>query len=223
MFLTILYVIGISAEAMSATLIAGRHKMDLIGVLFIALAAAIGGGSVRDVLFGHYPLTWVAHPQYIIVVCVAALLTTLIPRVIARLERLFLALDALGLVVFAVIGAEVVRVELANMSEEAQTYGVVLVVCGAVITGVFGGVLRDIFCGVVPLVFRQELYAFVAIITGVLYYLLILWGFSVHNASIISLISGFSLRMLAIHYKLGVPIFSYEDEPKVPKPKRSEK
>ena len=109
------------------------------------------------------------------------------------------------------------------MSEEAQTYGVVLVVCGAVITGVFGGVLRDIFCGVVPLVFRQELYAFVAIITGVLYYLLILWGFSVHNASIISLISGFSLRMLAIHYKLGVPIFSYEDEPKVPKPKRSEK
>lgn len=119
MFLLVLYIIGITAEGMSGALIAGRHKMDLIGVLFIALAAAIGGGSIRDILFNHYPLTWVAHPEYIIIVCTAALLTTLIPSVIARLEKLFLVLDALGLVAFAVIGAEIAR---------AQGLGVVLVV-----------------------------------------------------------------------------------------------
>ena len=59
MFLLVLYIIGITAEGMSGALIAGRHKMDLIGVLFIALAAAIGGGSIRDILFNHNPLTWV--------------------------------------------------------------------------------------------------------------------------------------------------------------------
>ena len=206
MFLTILYIIGITAEGMSGALIAGRHKMDLMGVLFIALAAAIGGGSIREVLFGHYPLTWVKHPEYIIVVCIAALLTTLIPKVIARLEKLFLVLDALGLVVFAVIGAEVAL---------NAGYGVILVVCAAVITAVFGGVLRDIFCGIVPLVFRKELYAGVAIVSGLLYYGLInLAHLSAYNASIIVIVAGFTLRLLAIYYKLSLPIFSYEETPK---------
>ncbi|WP_034549707.1 trimeric intracellular cation channel family protein [Helicobacter fennelliae] len=206
MFLTILYIIGITAEGMSGALIAGRYKMDLMGVLFIALAAAIGGGSIRDVLFGHYPLTWVKHPEYIIVVCIAALLTTLIPKVIARLEKLFLVLDALGLVVFAVIGAEVAL---------NAGYGVILVVCAAVITAVFGGVLRDIFCGIVPLVFRKELYAGVAIVSGLLYYCLInLAHLSAYNASIIVIVAGFTLRLLAIYYKLSLPIFSYEETPK---------
>lgn len=214
MFLVVLYIIGISAEAMSAALVAGRHKMDLVGVLFIALAAAIGGGSVRDMLFDLYPLTWVAHPQYVVIVCLAALLTTLIPRVIARLEKLFLALDALGLVVFAVIGAEAVR---------AAGHGAILVVCGAVITAVFGGVLRDIFCGVVPLVFRKELYAFVGILTGLLYWILVECGLSINISSLIALISGFVLRMVAIHYRLGMPIFSYEDKTPPNSPKISQK
>lgn len=200
MFLLVLYIIGITAEGMSGALIAGRHKMDLIGVLFIALAAAIGGGSIRDILFNHYPLTWVAHPEYIIIVCTAALLTTLIPSVIARLEKLFLMLDALGLVAFAVIGAEIAR---------SQGYGVVLVVSSGVITAVFGGVLRDIFCGIVPLVFRKELYAGVAILTSLIYYGLNVLEWDLQVASIVAVISGFIVRILAIWYKISVPIFSY--------------
>lgn len=200
MFLLVLYIIGITAEGMSGALIAGRYKMDLIGVLCIALAAAIGGGSIRDVLFNHYPLTWVAHPEYIIIVCVAALLTTLIPSVVARLEKLFLVLDALGLVAFAVIGAEVAR---------SQGYGVVLVVSSGVITAVFGGVLRDIFCGIVPLVFRKELYAGVAILTSLLYYGLSVLECDLQVASIVAVVCGFFLRLLAIWYKLSMPVFSY--------------
>ncbi len=201
MFLLVLYIIGITAEGMSGALIAGRHKMDLIGVLFVALVAAIGGGSIRDVLFNHHPITWIAHPEYILIVCVAALLTTRIPNVVARLEKLFLALDALGLATFAVIGAEVAR---------SQELGVILVVSSAVITAVFGGVLRDIFCGIVPLVFRKELYAGVAIVTALIYYGLFLLNCSVESASIIAVCSGFAIRLLAIRYNLSVPIFSYE-------------
>ncbi|PAF41922.1 trimeric intracellular cation channel family protein [Helicobacter sp. 11S02596-1] len=206
MLLTILYVIGITAEAMSGALAAGRHKMDLFGVMFIALVTAIGGGSIRDVLFGHYPLTWVEHPHYVLLICVAAIITTRIASVMTRLESLFLFLDSLGLVVFSVIGAEVAL---------GMGYGFVLIVSSAVITGVFGGILRDIFCNRIPLVFQKELYAGVAMLTASLYYVLIEYGgLEVLSATIITLFCGVALRLLAIYYKMGLPVFNYEDKEK---------
>lgn len=68
MLLHILYLIGITAEAMTGALAAGRRRMDTFGVIIIATATALGGGSVRDMLLGHYPLGWVKHPEYIIIV-----------------------------------------------------------------------------------------------------------------------------------------------------------
>ncbi|MGL4769587.1 MAG: trimeric intracellular cation channel family protein, partial [Plesiomonas shigelloides] len=76
MLLTILYLIGITAEAMTGALAAGRRKMDLFGVIIIASVTAIGGGSIRDMLLGHYPLGWVKHPHYIVIVACAAVITT---------------------------------------------------------------------------------------------------------------------------------------------------
>ncbi|VFS70229.1 Predicted membrane protein [Raoultella planticola] len=72
MLLHILYLIGITAEAMTGALAAGRRRMDTFGVIIIATATALGGGSVRDILLGHYPLGWVKHPEYVIIVAVAA-------------------------------------------------------------------------------------------------------------------------------------------------------
>lgn len=203
MLLHVIYLIAITAEAMTGAMAAGRREMDLFGVCFIACVTALGGGSIRDVLLGHYPLSWVQHPEYIWFTGGAALVAAMIAGVLHYLRTVFLLIDALGLVAFTLIGCNVAL----QMGQPAT----IVVLCG-VITGCFGGILRDIFCGDVPLVFRHEMYASVSLLVGVAYWALLHFGIAENVAVIGCLVAGFGLRALAIRYDWHVPKFVYRDK-----------
>lgn len=105
--LHLLSFLALTAQAMTAALAAGRRSMDWAGVCMLGCITALGGGTIRDVLLGHYPLVWVQNPSYLALTAIAALATILIARIAHRLNLAFLVLDAIGLVVFTMAGCDV--------------------------------------------------------------------------------------------------------------------
>ena len=199
--LIIIYLIAIVAEAMSGALAAGRRNMDVFGVAVIAFVTALGGGTVRDVILGNYPIGWTQHPEYIGLVIAAGLLTIVIANYMHRLKHLFLVLDAMGLVAFSLIGSDIaLRLD----------YALPVVVMAGMITGICGGVLRDVLCNQVPVVFQRELYASVSLVVCCLF--LVLRAFDVPDGlnTAISFGFGLALRMLAIWRGWKLPTFSYQ-------------
>ncbi len=201
--LTVLYVIAIVAESMTAALAAGRRSMDWVGVCLLGCITALGGGSVRDILLNHHPLTWIAHPHYLAITTVAALATIAVARIMHRLHKLFLFLDAIGLVVFTIIGCNVAL---------ALDLPLIIVIVSGMITGCVGGVLRDILCNDIPLLFRSELYASVSIVTGALYVAGLHANLNHELVMGVALICGLTLRMLALRYQWNMPKFIYNRE-----------
>nr|WP_308806147.1 trimeric intracellular cation channel family protein [Azospira sp.] len=195
-----IYLIAITAEAMSGALAAGRRNMDIFGVAFIAFVTALGGGTIRDMVLGHFPIGWTQHPPYIYLVISAGLVTTLFARFMHHLKTVFLVLDALGLIAFSLIGCEVAL---------GMGYAPVVVIMAGMITGIFGGILRDVLCNQVPVVFRQELYASVSLAVCSLYLVLRDLGLGTEANTLISFGLGLALRLCAIWRGWKLPTFSY--------------
>ncbi|BCA96835.1 membrane protein [Legionella antarctica] len=202
MLLHYLFIMGICVEAVTGALAAGRKKMDFFGVMLIACITALGGGAVRDVLFNTYPLTWVAHPEYLLYTSLCAILTIFIAHSLVRIMKVFLILDALGLSTFVIIG-----------TQKVLSHGMpasVAVISG-MITGICGGMLRDILCNDIPLVLRKELYAVIALAGALLFITLAFFNVPQNISIIVTLVGIFTARILAIFFHIEIPIFDYSE------------
>ncbi|GGP40858.1 trimeric intracellular cation channel family protein [Shewanella saliphila] len=190
---------GTAVFALSGALAAGKHRMDPFGVIVLASVTAIGGGSIRDALIGATPVFWIRDPNYIIVILATVLACLVLVRKPHKLPAITLPVaDALGLALFTVIGAE--KALLMGLS------GMIAVVMG-LITGVGGGIIRDLLCRQVPMVLRTEIYATASIVGGICYTLSLVVGMDTITSMFIAMISTLIIRLSAIRWHLSLPAF----------------
>ncbi|MFG6177908.1 trimeric intracellular cation channel family protein [Halomonas sp. THAF12] len=192
---------GVIVFALSGVILACRSRMDPFGMLVLAAVTGIGGGTLRDLVLGVRPVFWVSDPAYLWVILITVGLAILGFHYIHRLSRVFLPVaDAFGLALFTVIGT--------LKAQSLGAPGVVAVLMG-LLTGVAGGMVRDVLARRVPMVLRQEIYATASIAGGVVLVSLEALGVPVVAAVAASLATTLALRLSAIHWHLALPVFAW--------------
>ncbi|AZQ85849.1 trimeric intracellular cation channel family protein [Colwellia sp. Arc7-635] len=189
---------GVIVFAFSGALMAGRYKLDPFGVVVLSAVTAIGGGTIRDVIL-QVPIFWVENPRYLYVILATAFLTIIFIRCPKRIpKRLLLVSDAFGLALFAVLG-----------TEKALALGTAIpvAVLMGMMTGVVGGMLRDVLCNVIPMVLRQEIYATAAILGGALFTFFLYLELPQPVAIIGAILGALALRLAAIYWRVTLPAF----------------
>ena len=194
--LFLLEMLAVAVCAITGALEAGRRRMDLFGASVIAFAGALGGGTLRDLLLGRLPVFWVVEPVYLYVAALTVIGTYLLTRRVQISARAFLLPDALGLALFTVVGTQ--------MTLDFRPSVPIAVVMG-VVTGVFGGIVRDVLCNEVPVVFRGELYATAALSGAVLFAVLEKAGVPTPYLLPLAASATFGIRVAALHWKIGLP------------------
>jgi uncharacterized membrane protein YeiH len=205
---TLLYIIdlaGVFVFAISGALSAGRKGLDLLGVLIISVVTAIGGGTLRDILLNRHPIFWISDPDYLIVIILAALFTIFYVRMRKPPGNALLIADALGLAFFTLTGTQIA---------EAYNLSPIIVIIMGTMTGVAGGVIRDILSAEIPLILRRDIYATAAISGSIIYLFLKYLGVINDAAFGVGLVTVVVLRLLAIIKGLRLPVFRLPVTPK---------
>jgi uncharacterized membrane protein YeiH len=202
--LHILQLLGVAVFAASGALAAGRKRMDVLGVLVIAIVTAIGGGTIRDLLLDRHPIFWIDEPSYLVVSLLGAVLTIAYVRVRRQPRHSLAIADAMGLALFTILGAQIAQREMVDP--------IVAGLMGTV-TGVAGGVIRDVLSAEVPLIFRKgELYATAAIAGTALYLVLEGVGLQRQVAATMGMTAIAALRLAAILWGLHLPVLPVRDD-----------
>ncbi len=202
---------GVAVAAITGVLAARGKRVDLFGVVVLAIVTAFGGGTVRDLCLGSTPVFWIADHRFLLNATGVAVLAFFVARLRRMPESVLLVADAFALAFFTMAGAEK-SLALGTTAPIALAMGV--------ITGVVGGILRDVLTGEIPLVFRQQiyLYATAALLGAGVYVLWVRWMPEWHLALLLGTLTTLALRLGAIRWKLSLPEFDSQEPPTKPSP-----
>jgi uncharacterized membrane protein YeiH len=194
----ILDLLGTAAFAISGALFAMNKRMDPFGVFIIAFVTAVGGGTVRDILIDRNPVAWMDNLNYVYIIFISVTLDIIFRKQIRYLSKSLFLFDTIGLGIFTIIGTEI--------GIQNNFHPIISISLG-LLTGTFGGVIRDTLSNEVPLIFHKEIYATACIIGSVSY--LILNNFHINQDAIhiFTTLIVIGVRLIAVKFKLQLPTF----------------
>ena len=192
----LLDIIGTMAFAMSGALTAMNKKLDPFGVFIIAFVTAVGGGTLRDIMIGRTPVGWMRDLNYVYVIAIGFILAILFRKKFYKLRTSLFLFDTIGLGVFTLIGLE-----------KGISVGLHPVICIALgtMTACFGGVIRDILCTEIPVIFRREIYATICILGGIVFFLLRKLDLDNDVLYLTTSLVIISVRLMAVKFKWYLP------------------
>ncbi len=202
-FIEIIDLLGTISFAISGALAAFSKRLDPFGVIIIAFVTAAGGGTLRDVLIGVRPVSWMLNMDLVYTILICVLVTFIFRKWLLKLRRTLFLFDTFGIGLYTVVGLE--------MGLQAGLHPVICITLGCV-TAVFGGVIRDILVNEIPVVFRKNIYATACIAGGIIYFLFIKFNILENWAFVIAGLSVIVIRILAVVFEWQLPSFSDSGE-----------
>lgn len=203
MFFQIIDILGTIAFAISGALVAMNKRMDPFGVLIIAFVTAVGGGTLRDVMIGIEPVSWMRNMTFVYVITGSAVFAVIFRKRIAYLRTSLFLFDTIGIALYTVVGIETGLV--------AGLHPIICIALGTM-TACFGGVIRDMLCNEIPVIFRKEIYATACILGGLTYFLLLQFLEERNYLFIIAGLVVITVRLLAVKFKISLPSLYKRDE-----------
>jgi len=201
-FINIIDILGTFSFAVAGGFAAMDKKLDPFGVLIIAFATAIGGGTIRDLLLGRLPVAWLTNSIAIWAIVIGAISTLFFSTSLKKFDKLLFYFDAMGLGLFTMIGIQ-------TALEEKLSIGICIMI--GTVTGCFGGVLRDVLLNNVPLIFQKEIYALASIMGGLAFFLLLRLQIPLNYSYVSGILIVFAVRVLAVRFSWSLPRF-YENK-----------
>ncbi len=192
----IIDILGTISFAISGVLIALNKRMDAFGVLIIAFVTAIGGGTLRDILIGETPVNWMLDMTYGYVILTTTFFTIIFKSKIDYLRKSLFLFDTIGIGLYTIVGVE--------KGINAGLHPIICIALGT-ISACFGGVIRDILCNEIPVIFRKEVYATACILGGVAYFLLKLLPLENNFVFVIAGLVVILARLIAVKFKISLP------------------
>jgi uncharacterized membrane protein YeiH len=188
---------GTFVFGVSGTLVASKRKLDLFGVAFVAAVSSLGGGTVRDILIGHYPLSWVQDYRLIVAVILAVICTLLVYRHLQKISKTIFVIDSIGIGLFTIVGTQYC-IDLGLSTFISVVFGVLSVI--------LGGLMRDVLCNEIPMILREEYNASVAAIGAAVYVLFYHLHFTGWLPTLICISLIAAMRILSKRVKIDLSV-----------------